>query len=186
MSIYSPLIIRALELAAQWHIGQFRKHPSEQIPYIAHPTGVGFMLQKAGCDDETIAAGILHDVIEDCGVTQEEVAVAMNPRVAELVAWVSEPLKPASWEERKAAYREKMLHAPIEALNIAAADHAYNLRGMLTIAGTSDDMWRMFNADRVKRIAHEQEVLRIIASRTASPAVEAFAEALHDVMKLPA
>ena len=184
-SLYSPLVMRALELAAEWHLGQFRKHPSEQIPYIAHPAGVGMLLQKAGCDDETVAAGILHDAIEDCGVTEEELAVAMTPRVAELVAWVSEPPKTVPWAERKAAYREKLAKAPAEALRIAAADHAYNLRGILTIAETSVDVWKLFNADREQKIANEQEVLRIV-SRTASPLVDAFADALRDVMALPA
>jgi len=182
---YPHLIMRAFELASRWHLGQTRKHPSEQIPYIAHPAGVGLLLSRAGADDETVAAGILHDVIEDCGVTKEELAVATSPRVAELVSWVSEPPKSIDWPERKRAYREQLAAAPQEALLIAAADHVHNLQSILTTVQTSEDVWSQFHVKKDAKIAHELAVYEIIAAKVRSPLVALYASALKEVEQLP-
>jgi (p)ppGpp synthase/HD superfamily hydrolase len=162
--LYPSVIIRALELAAMWHEGQLRKHPEERIPYIAHPAGVGFLLQRAGFDDEVIAAGILHDVIEDCGVTPEQLIESMGQRVTDLVLGVTEP-KDATWEERKRVYVKNLAEAPVESLAIACADHIYNIRSMMESAKTMKDVWTMFYATREQRLGHEHEVLKIIESR---------------------
>lgn len=182
---YPQLLTRALELAARWHEGQVRKHPSEQTPYIAHPASVGLLLMRAGADDETIAAGFLHDVIEDCGVTKDEIAVSMTPRVAALVGWVTELPKKTPWTERKLAYREHLRGAPPEALMIAAADHIHNLHSILETVQTSEDVWSLFHADKQTKIAHEREVYEIIRSRLSSPLVDLFASVLTEIEQLP-
>ncbi len=77
MPLFSPLIEQAAELAAEWHDGTYRKgrwrepvfvltdgtHP--RIPMMAHVATVAMTVQRAGFDDETIAAAYLHDTIED-------------------------------------------------------------------------------------------------------------------------
>lgn len=181
---YPKLAIRAFELAAQWHEGQWRKHPHQQIPYIAHPAAVALLLQKVHADEETIAAGILHDVIEDCGVTAEELAGATTPRVAELIGYVSE-IKGPPWEERKRLYRQHLESAPIEALQICCADHIHNLFSMIDAAATSEDIWSLFHASQEEKIVHERAVLEIVRARLSSPLVELFAQAVDEVVHLP-
>lgn len=183
--IFPHLPMRALELAARWHQGQMRKHPSEQIPYIAHPAGVGMLLMAAGADDETIAAGILHDVIEDCGISKDELAVATTEQVADLVSWVTEQSKSLPWAERKRAYRERLADAPISALKIAAADHIHNLQSLLNAAQTSEDVWAMFHSDRVGKLANERAVYEVIAERLDSPLVGLYQALLEEVDLLP-
>ena len=57
------LIEKAIEFAAYAHRDQTRK--GTKIPYISHPYAVGMILLKAGCNEEVVAAGILHDTLED-------------------------------------------------------------------------------------------------------------------------
>jgi (p)ppGpp synthase/HD superfamily hydrolase len=183
--LYQPLVVHALERAAMWHVGQVRKNPSEQIPYIAHPAAVGFMLQRAGYDDETVAAGILHDVVEDCAISAEQIALEMTQRVAELVLAVTELPKKVGWEERKAAYRIALDQAPLEALAIAAADHISNNQSIVDMAKTSSDIWSLFHADKAQKLAHEGHVLSIIARRLDGPLVEELRHSIEVLRQLP-
>jgi (p)ppGpp synthase/HD superfamily hydrolase len=183
---YPELVMRSLELAARWHEGQKRKHPFELIPYIAHPAGVGFLLQKAGYSDEIVAAGILHDVIEDCGVTEEDLVKTMNSRIAKLVQEVSEP-DIHDWRQKKIAFIEKLSRATDEALAIKAADHLHNLQSILSAArASSSTIWNLFGADRDSKLAYEQSIVDLVANRLKpSPLVEAHRAALEEVRKLP-
>ena len=185
LPLYSPLVVRALELAAVWHKGQLRKSPTQEIPYIAHPAFVGMLLQKAGYDDETIAAGILHDVLEDCGVSPEELAASTTPRVASLVMSVSEDGRERNWAARKMAYREVLESAPEEALAIAAVDHLSNIRSIVDMAKVSADVWSVFFASKKDRLAHEEAVLDVIARRLSGPLVEELRHSIELLRELP-
>src|SRR4051795_7038673 len=61
---YSDRINHALAFAAKHHDRQVRK--GTRLPYLTHPANVAIILTRYGCDDDTVVAGILHDVIEDC------------------------------------------------------------------------------------------------------------------------
>lgn len=184
-SIFPRQTARAFELAAMWHQGQMRKHPAEQIPYIAHPGLVAILLQRAGYDDEVVAAGVLHDVVEDCSISKEQVALALTPRVAELVMAVTELPQTYPWMERKVAYRKVLETASIEALGIAAADHIANIQSILRIADTEVDVWGIFHATKDQKIVHEKEVLRVIEQRLSSPLVDMFRTSISLLEKLP-
>ncbi len=182
---YPELVFRSLELAAQWHMGQWRKHPDEKIPYIAHPAGVGLLLARHGYDDEVVSAGILHDVIEDCGVTKEDLAEATTPRVADLVAWVSEPPKTVDVEERKAQYREQLADAPVDALAIKACDCIANLGSLLRASQATDEVWALFHQGREAKLAHEHAVLDIVTRRLDGPLAEMHQSILEHVESIP-
>jgi (p)ppGpp synthase/HD superfamily hydrolase len=176
---------RAFELAAMWHGGQMRKHPAEQIPYIAHPGLVAILLQRAGYDDEVVAAGVLHDVVEDCGISKEQVSLALTPRVADLVMAVTELPQTNPWAERKIAYRKVLETAPIEALAIAAADHVANIQSILRIADTETDIWSIFHASKDQKLVHEEETLKIIEQRLKGPLTEMLRQAIDVLKALP-
>ena len=79
------LLKRALDEAAVWHRSQRRKYPDVDVPYMSHLAGVAVTLGRHGFDDEVVAAGVLHDAIEDCGVTFEALSSSFGARVATLV-----------------------------------------------------------------------------------------------------
>ena len=92
------MIGEAAAFADKAHKGAFRK--GTMIPYITHPMETAVIVSAFTDDEEIIAAALLHDVMEDAGVTREELEEAFGPRVAELVVDESED-KSRSWQERK-------------------------------------------------------------------------------------
>ena len=91
-------------------------------------------MQKAGASETLVAAAYLHDTIEDCGLTEPELAAMTTPEVAALVNWVSEPGRNHSdWHDRNAAYRRRMESAPPEALTLSCADKTANMLDMLRL-----------------------------------------------------
>ncbi len=138
------MINRALELAAKAHAEQKRK--GTEIPYITHPCAVAIILGRAGCDDEVIAAGLLHDTIEDAGILIEDIKFDFGNRVAEIVNSCSEPDKSLSWEERKEHTIQHLSNASTDIKYVACADKLHNLSTIaagLKTHGT--DLWCRFN-----------------------------------------
>jgi len=87
----SDLVERAVAFATKAHEGQFRKGGAG-IPYITHPLSVANRLRRHGVVDEvTIAAAVLHDVMEDCGVTFDVLHETFGIDVAAVVQEVSDP-----------------------------------------------------------------------------------------------
>ena len=80
------VIVKAYEIAHRLHEGQFRKSGE---PYIIHPIAVSLILAEFGMDNETIVAGLLHDVVEDTEYTREELVEDFDERIALLVDGVT-------------------------------------------------------------------------------------------------
>ena len=144
----SLLLKRALDLAAFWHRAQSRKYPGVEIPYVSHLAGVAVRLARHGFDDEVVAAGALHDCIEDVGVTREELEHEFGPRVATLVEHVTETDKSLPWEDRKRLYLERFPHKPWEAQAITLADKIDNFESIRTCSAHYGDPWAMFKRGR--------------------------------------
>jgi (p)ppGpp synthase/HD superfamily hydrolase len=146
---YPPLLDSALTFAARAHAGQRRK--GTDIPYIVHPVGVMLTLQAAGeTDPELLAAALLHDTLEDSGVTVDELREHFGPRVAAIVFGASEPFsRDERWETRKQHTVEHLRAAPREVQLVAAADKLHNLTSMvLEHAEQGDRLWGRFNRGR--------------------------------------
>ncbi len=146
---FDPLIEKALEVASVWHDQTYRKGrwrdepfdaPGEQmlhIPVISHLTSVGMTLQRAGWGERTVAAGILHDMIEDANrfrqsMNYELLRELIGESVADLVEQVSEPKVDAEgnkvpWRRRKEVYLDKLQSGSVEAIAISVADKVHNL-----------------------------------------------------------
>jgi (p)ppGpp synthase/HD superfamily hydrolase len=123
----SKLIRKALEMAEKAHAGQTR-NGSGGMAYIHHPVAVAELLAEHGFDEKTVAAALLHDVVEDSDASIDEIAAAFGPRVAELVAALTEDESIEPFERRKDEHRRHVEVAGREALAIYAADKLSNIR----------------------------------------------------------
>ena len=124
------LICRAFEFAYQLHEGQYRKSGE---PYIAHPVAVAELLRDLGGDSEMIAAGFLHDVVEDTDVTPEEIEEKFGSNVRQLVEAVTKLSKFnfSSKTERQAENFRRMFLAmakDIRVIVVKLADRLHNMR----------------------------------------------------------
>lgn len=123
-------IIKAYRLAEEKHRGQFRKSGEA---YLIHPVEVACILAELEMDAETIIAGLLHDVVEDCDVTIEYVTKEFGPDVAVMVDGVTKlgSINYETKEERQAENLRKMVVSmarDIRVILIKMADRLHNMR----------------------------------------------------------
>jgi GTP pyrophosphokinase len=122
------LLRRAYDVAARWHEGQVRKSGA---PYITHPLAVAILLADIGMDTTTLVAALLHDTVEDTGLTIGEVKAEFGAEVAVLVDGVTK-LDGSKWGDHAEAetFRKMILAASIDlrVLVIKIADRVHNLR----------------------------------------------------------
>ncbi|MBI2007121.1 MAG: bifunctional (p)ppGpp synthetase/guanosine-3',5'-bis(diphosphate) 3'-pyrophosphohydrolase [Candidatus Blackburnbacteria bacterium] len=158
------LVSRAIIVADEAHKGQLRK--SDGSPYIHHPIQVGLILARHNYPAHVVAAGILHDVIEDTGVSEEELRVKFGGEIADLVMDVTEPSKKLPWKERKRAYLERLRLAPIDAVGISIADRIHNKASFLqTYKEQGESLFLRFNADFRTSLENDRQVLEIYKDR---------------------
>jgi (p)ppGpp synthase/HD superfamily hydrolase len=169
MTTMTPLLKRALDRASVWHRDQKRKYPGADVPYVSHVAGVTAILARHAFDDEVLAAGALHDVLEDCGVTHEELSRLFGARVADLVRAVSEEDKSLPWEERKARYLERFRHAPWEAQAIGIADKIDNFASIVVCAAEHGDPWSMLKRGRDAQLRAFEAFASVVAGLPEHP-----------------
>ncbi|MET0558641.1 MAG: HD domain-containing protein [Solirubrobacterales bacterium] len=121
----SALVRSALETATDAHAGQVR-NGSGGLPYIEHPKMVTERLAAAGYGDEVLAAGLLHDVVEDSDTTIEQLRERFGEEVAALVAALSDDEGIESYRARKQEHRRRIEAVDGDALAIYAADKLTN------------------------------------------------------------
>jgi GTP diphosphokinase / guanosine-3',5'-bis(diphosphate) 3'-diphosphatase len=124
------IIRKAWEFCLQQHEGQKR---ASGEPYIIHPLEVGQVLAELKMDSTAIAAGLLHDAVEDTDVTSAEIAKRFGDQVAHIVEGVTklEKIKFANREDHQAENIRKMLLAmvtDVRVVIIKLADRLHNMR----------------------------------------------------------
>ncbi|NRD80225.1 bifunctional (p)ppGpp synthetase/guanosine-3',5'-bis(diphosphate) 3'-pyrophosphohydrolase [Bacillus sp. BRMEA1] len=137
------MIEKALEFAAKAHEGQVRK--TNNTPMITHPIQVAEILKANGFADEVVAAGYLHDTVEDTDVTLEDIRHEFGSEVARIVAGNTED-KTKSWEERKQHTIDWIRIAPFEIKALIVADKWDNLKSMAAdYEVMGDSLWNCFH-----------------------------------------
>lgn len=162
------LVERAYAVAERAHAGTNRKSGE---PYIQHPLAVAYLLAEIGMDPDTIAAGLLHDVVEDSDLTLQDLAQEFGPRIAELVDGVTK-LERIEQERIDRSGRKgealrrgheseslrKMFLAMAQDIRVVVIKLADRLHNMRTLEA--------LEAERRKTIAHETlEIFAPLANR---------------------
>ena len=123
-------IMKAYNYAAEKHKDQKRNSGE---PYIIHPLQVAYTLAEMGLDEKTIAAALLHDVVEDTDSTHEDIVKEFGEEVAEMVEGVTKlsTIQFASVEEKQVENYRKMFLAmgkDIRVILIKLSDRLHNMR----------------------------------------------------------
>src|SRR5512142_3265970 len=154
---YSPdadveLLRRAYVFSAFEHRGQVR-HSGE--PYLVHPLEVADLLADMKLDVVAVAAGLLHDVVEDTLTTPERIAELFGPEIAHVVEGVTKigAIPFSSSEERQAENFRKMLLAMVDDIRVVLVKLADRLHNMRTLQHLPED----------RRLKIAQETLDIYA-----------------------
>ena len=151
------LICRAFQFAYDLHQGQYRKSGD---PYIAHPIEVAGLLRELGADRAMIAAGFLHDVVEDTEVTPEEIEEGFGLEVRQLVEGVTKLSKFnfSSKTEHQAENFRRMFLAMAQDIRVIVVKLADRLHNMRTL--------EHLKPDKQQRIAREtHEIFAPLANR---------------------
>ena len=137
------IIEEAVEFAKKAHEGAVRKGTA--VPYIVHPVETALIVAVMTTDEEMVAAAILHDVVEDTPVTEEEIRSLFGERIASLVHAESED-KSKSWWERKQEKIDHLKTAPRDVKILALADKLSNLRSTARdYLLLGEEIWNRFN-----------------------------------------
>jgi len=140
------LVKRAYFFAEQAHYGQVRRSGE---PYVTHPLAVARVLAEMHMDHQSLMAALLHDTIEDTGVTKEDIGAQFGAEVAELVDGVSKltHIEFDSLEHKQAENFQKMALAMARDIRVILVKLADRLHNMRTLG--------VLSREKIKRIAGE-------------------------------
>ena len=144
------IVSEAIVFSTKAHDGMRRR--KSEVPYIVHPMEVGAIISTMTDDQEVIAAGLLHDVVEDAGITLEEIGEKFGARVMELVAAETEnkreDLPPEdTWRIRKEESLEKLKNTDdIDVLIMWIGDKLSNIRAIYRdFLVEGNELWNKFH-----------------------------------------
>ena len=185
MSITRPSILEtATRIAVRAHATQTRKEGD--LPYVSHPFMVALKLVKYDFSDEIIAAGLVHDVLEDTNFGEENLRTALGDSVFEIVKGVTND-DSLPWEEKKVTYIESVRNGSEGVKAVATADKVHNMESLLlAFDEQGPKVWEHFNAGMEKKIWFEESMLKMLQETWQHPLVDEYAKLLEECKSLVA
>jgi (p)ppGpp synthase/HD superfamily hydrolase len=159
-----PTARRAYDLARAAHARQRRE--SDAAPFIVHPLEVAALLQVTGHSEPVIAAGILHDTVEDSDTTVEEIAAGFGPGIAAIVGAMTEDPAIADFAQRKRALREQIARHGPDATAVYAADKVAKVRELRSRAARGEDVLQPANRAAHEKLEHYRHSLQMLEQIT--------------------
>lgn len=139
----NKLLNEAIAYAVAQHSEGLRKGTT--MPYIVHPLEVMHILEVMTGDKHLMAAGVLHDVVEDTDATLEDIHVKFGDDVAELVTGHTEQHKEDLWEKRKKEALAHLAQADEREQMLVLADKLANMRAIARdYAKYGEELWNRF------------------------------------------
>jgi len=169
------LVQEAIQFAMKAHDGQVRK--GSEVPYIKHPLEAAVIVSDIRPEETLVTAAILHDTIEDCGVTESAIKEQFGSRVAQLVAAESDD-KSQPWISRKRAMMKALEEAPEDVKIVALGDKLSNLRDICQdYQDIGDPIWKRFTAGSREMVGWYYQGLRsALRSLSGMPQYQEFSE----------
>ncbi len=179
---------QALTWADELHRPQRRKG-KPNVPYISHLIAVSALVWEDGGDEDQAIAALLHDAIEDAGVSQHQIAAQFGERVGRMVADCTDTSGAVAaggqkepWILRKTRYVEHLQTVSPDSLLVTAADKAHNAKDMVLDARRESDSWSRFNAGLDGTVWYLQQIHHTLNQRLPhSRSKERLGEALREM-----
>ncbi|WP_214749937.1 HD domain-containing protein [Exiguobacterium sp. s189] len=155
----NPLVEEALRFSSIRHGGQHRKGSS--IPYLSHPFSVALLLETDHQPPTVVAAGLLHELIEDTKTDPQEILTKFGQDVLRLVLAVSEKNRDQTWEQRKQMTLEHISSLQFDEVALLVADKLHNLRSIrydLEMEGMT--VWQRFKRPMRDQSWYYHQLLR--------------------------
>jgi (p)ppGpp synthase/HD superfamily hydrolase len=160
----------AVRWASHLHADQSRK--GTRIAYVSHLLAVASLVLEDGGTEEEAIAGVLHDAIEDCQVSEAEIRARFGGPTAEIVVACSDggrgPRDETSWRRRKEAYLDHLDHdtLPVGVYRVSAADKLHNARSIHTdLLDHGPSVWDRFHAPPDDQRWYYDTVARILSDK---------------------
>lgn len=153
----TALLDKAVIFAVKAHAGTERR--GKGFPYIVHPMEAVEIVSTITPDQELLAAAALHDVVEDCGVSVEEIRREFGNRIADIVESESDILEEGeseeeTWHSRKQKAMDRLASASMDSKIVALGDKLSNMRAISRdYAVKGDSLWSLFHV--VDKKEHE-------------------------------
>ena len=179
MTVLTERFTRAVDYARIAHAGQVRK--GTDIPYLTHLLGVAALVIEFGGSEDQAIAGLLHDLLEDCGAGHEPVIRAkFGDAVADIVfactdgtaegktSHADAEAKRRDWLERKRTYLAHLAEASDDVLLVSACDKLHNARAIVgdledPLVGTG--VFGRFTGGRDGTLGYYSSLGRIMSGR---------------------
>ena len=192
MTPSSPRLTDALEYARASHGAQTRK--GTEIPYISHLMSVSALVMENGGDEDQAIAGLLHDVLEDCGAEHEPVIrERFGDRVATIVADLTDGVPDADgrkepWRLRKERFLARHETMSADSLLVSLCDKLHNARTIGADLRAGHDVFARFGREVGKQgvVWYYGELVRIFRARLGSddPLFREFERAVGEIYEL--
>jgi len=176
------LVEKAARIATVAHSGQVRK--SDGSPYIVHPYMCATILLQHNTQDEVVAAALVHDVLEDTEITEQELREVLGDRVVDIVTHVSED-KSKEWEERKKGYVAMVREASQEVKLVSVADKVHNMQSVLfEYEKKGEDVWNVFSRGKEKKLWFDELCLAMFKETLEHPLVDEYEKLVEKMREL--
>lgn len=175
----------AFQFASEVHRDQTRKGTG--VPYLTHLMAVAALVGEHGGDEEQMIAALLHDAMEDQGVTREELVRRFGARVAGIVEGctdsTAQPKPP--WRQRKEAYVAHLRQAGPETRLVSVADKVHNARSILSDLRTEGPtVWMRFTAGPQEVLWYYRALLEAFRVGWAHPLVDELERVVCEIERL--
>jgi (p)ppGpp synthase/HD superfamily hydrolase len=183
---YSTRVDDAFLFAADKHRAQLRKGAG--VPYLTHLMAVAACVGEHGGSEDQVIAALLHDVIEDQGVTRDEIATRFGDDVATIVAACTdawERPKPP-WRARKEAHLAHLRDASVTVKLVVVSDKLHNARSILRDLRTiGPRVWTRFTASRTEMIWYLRSMAQSLRTAWPHPLIDELDEVVNAIEAYP-
>lgn len=176
------LLEKAHRLMIRAHGKQVRK--TYGSPYVAHPMMVAKKLARLNFPDEVIAAAMVHDVLEDTNITEQQLRQELGDEVVDIILPLSEDKK-LEWEDRKKKYISDVKNGSSATKAVSIADKIHNLESIIaTHQNMGSDIWSKFNRPKEQKLQFEKEMLKAFQESWDHSMIAEYEKLLKQVEKL--